>query len=44
MKNESFQEMIEEDFCKDVLVIKHTTSKKCLVDELCEDEFDAEGV
>ena len=44
MKNESFQEMIEEDFCKDVLVIKHTTSKKCQVDELCEDEFDAEGV
>lgn len=43
MKNESFQEMIEEEFCKDVLVIKHTTSKKCLADELCESERDEEG-
>ena len=33
MKNESFKELIEKKFVKKVLVIKHTTSKKCKEDE-----------
>ena len=34
LKNESFKGLIERDFTKNVLVINHTTSKKCKVTEL----------
>jgi hypothetical protein len=42
MKNESFKELIEEKFTKKVLIIKHTTSKKCKPHELS-DEKDEYG-
>jgi hypothetical protein len=34
MKNESFKALTDKEFCKQVLVISHTTSKKCRPDEL----------
>lgn len=34
MKNESFKELLEEEFTEKVLIINHTTSKKCKADEL----------
>jgi hypothetical protein len=33
MKNESFKELLEDEFVGKVLVIEHTTSKKCHHDE-----------
>ena len=33
MKNESFKELLEDKFVGKVLVIEHTTSKKCHHDE-----------
>ena len=34
LKNESMKEMVEKRFYKRVIVIKHTTSKKCNPEEL----------
>ena len=34
LKNESFKELLEEKFTEKVLIIQHTTSKKCGVNEL----------
>lgn len=42
MKNESFKELLEDDFIKVLLIVKHTTSKKCLENEVS-DEVDPEG-
>ena len=42
MKNESMKELIEKKFVKRVLVIKHTTSKKCKEDEFT-DSKDQDG-
>jgi len=42
MKNESMKELIEKKFVKRVLVIKHTTSKKCKEDEFS-DNKDQDG-
>lgn len=35
LKNESFKELLEKDFIKKVLVVTHTTSKKCRNFEVC---------
>ena len=42
LKNESFKELLDEKFTEKVLIIKHTTSKKCGQDELSseKDEYD----
>jgi len=42
MKNESMKELVEKKFVKKVLVIKHTTSKKCKEDEYS-DSKDQDG-
>ena len=34
MKDESFKELTKREFCKEVLVIEHTTSKKCKTGEM----------
>ena len=34
LKNESFKELLEEEFQEKVLLIKHTSSKKCKFGEL----------
>lgn len=34
MKNESFKELTEKDFTSKVLIVCHTTSKKCPVEDL----------
>lgn len=34
MKGESFKAMCEKEFTKKVLVVQHTTSKKCKLEEL----------
>ena len=42
LKNESFKELLDEKFTEKVLIIRHTTSKKCGQDELSseKDEYD----
>jgi len=43
MKNESFKNLVGEDFCKAVLTINHTTSKKCRDYELSKVYDEEEG-